>query len=138
MVWPDGNPAESLMDHIYQIVFFLVTYVVPMVGLSVTYCHLGSVLWSDQDTQTDRVRNRRKVGGGGEPHRAAQLAKMFIVVLIVFGVCWLPYHAYFLFTYYHTEARSYPGTQHIFLAFFWLAMANSAINPVIYFHMDAK
>ena len=26
---------------------------------------------------------------------------MFIVVLIVFGVCWLPYHAYFLFTYYH-------------------------------------
>ena len=30
-----------------------------------------------------------------------QLAKMFIVVLIVFGVCWLPYHAYFFYTYYH-------------------------------------
>ena len=25
---------------------------------------------------------------------------MFIVVLIVFGVCWLPYHAYFIYNYY--------------------------------------
>ena len=28
--------------------------------------------------------------------------------------------------------------QHIFLLFFWLAMANSAVNPIIYFLMDAK
>ena len=92
-----------------------------------------------------------------------QLAKMFIVVLIVFGVCWLPYHVYFLYSYYNMvshimivrmmktivkmmkkrrmtfqEVRSYPGTQHIFLAFFWLAMANSAINPIIYFQMNAR
>ena len=26
---------------------------------------------------------------------------MFIVILIVFGVCWLPYHTYFIYTYYH-------------------------------------
>ena len=32
---------------------------------------------------------------------AFQLAKMFIVILIVFGVCWLPYHTYFIYTYYH-------------------------------------
>ena len=35
-------------------------------------------------------------------------------------------------------ARALPGTQHVFLAFFWLAMANSAVNPIIYFYMDAK
>ena len=29
-----------------QVVFFLVTYVVPMVGLSITYFHLGYVLWA--------------------------------------------------------------------------------------------
>jgi tachykinin receptor 3 len=29
-------------------------------------------------------------------------------------------------------------TQHVFLSFFWLAMANSAVNPVIYFLMNAK
>ena len=33
---------------------------------------------------------------------------------------------------------SYRYTQHIFLAFFWLAMANSALNPLVYFSMNAK
>ena len=28
------------------------------------------------------------------------MAKMFIVILIVFGVCWLPYHAYFVVLFY--------------------------------------
>ena len=103
---------------------------------------------------------------------------MFIVVLIVFGLCWLPYHAYFFYTYYHAvstnvlswlflrhskrrnhlqtlyntdqitqsfiasppfqDSRRHASAQHIFLAFFWLAMANSAINPLIYFQMNAK
>ena len=49
MVWPDGNPAESLLDHIYQTVFFLVTYVLPLVGLSITYSHLGIILWKDSN-----------------------------------------------------------------------------------------
>ena len=79
---------------------------------------------------------------------------MFIVVLLLFGLCWLPYHTYFIYTYYHVVmikkfcsylyffcsqafvSQSY--TQHVFLLFFWLAMANSAVNPVIYFLMNAK
>lgn len=66
-----------------------------------------------------------------------QVSIMFIVVLIVFGVCWLPYHAYFIYNYY-ADISSQSYTQHVFLAFFWLAMANSAINPIIYYLMNAK
>ena len=58
MIWPDGNPSESLLDHIYQIIFFLVTYVLPMVGLSITYGHLGTVLWRDSNDQ-DFNKNKR-------------------------------------------------------------------------------
>ena len=47
-----------------------------------------------------------------------QLAKMFIVVLIVFGLCWLPYHAYFFYTYYHVvtnKHHQYPIT-HVYVS----------------------
>ena len=44
----------------------MVTYVGPMVGLSVTYCQLGSVLWAAQQPRGTRQANklreeRRKV-----------------------------------------------------------------------------
>ena len=67
-----------------------------------------------------------------------QVSIMFVVVLIVFGVCWLPYHTYFIYSYYNTSIISQSYTQHLFLAAFWLAMANSAINPIIFFLMSAK
>ena len=67
MVWPDGDPSISLLDHCYQIVFFLVTYVIPMVGLSITYCHLGSVLWTknnhnhQEQNNNNKIKDKRKV-----------------------------------------------------------------------------
>ena len=120
----------------------------PMLGLSITYCHLGTALWRDQEPQQS-MGNRRKVND------KRKLAKMFIVILIVFGVCWLPYHSYFIYTYHNTvriilvmtiflsifspqSVMGYKYTQHVFLAFFWLAMTNSALNPLIYFSMNAK
>ena len=29
-----------------------------------------------------------------------QIVKMLIALMVIFGVCWLPYHAYFLALYY--------------------------------------
>ena len=64
MIWPDGNPSESLLDHIYQLIFFMLTYVLPMMGLSITYCHLGTVLWQDggdPSKQSTKTQDKRKV-----------------------------------------------------------------------------
>ena len=44
------------MDHCYQLVFFLVTYVLPMLGLSITYCHLGTVLWQREKPEPRDAR----------------------------------------------------------------------------------
>ena len=53
--------SESLLDHTYQIVFFLVTYVIPLVGLSITYCHLGTVLWTNPGpAATSKTRRGQK------------------------------------------------------------------------------
>ena len=84
IIWPDGDPSVSLLDHCYQVLttsitvfyhyfqitFFLVTYIIPMVGLSITYCHLGTVLWiSDRDKSeqyNNKVKDKRKVKLEGE------------------------------------------------------------------------
>ena len=69
MVWPDGDPSESWYDHCYQIIFFLVTYILPMVGLSITYSHLGTVLWrrtnsgdnQEHSNKQNKIKDKRKV-----------------------------------------------------------------------------
>ena len=63
---------------------------------------------------------------------------MFIVVVIIFAVCWLPYHVYFIYTYHDREITKKPYIQHVFLGFYWLAMSNSMFNPLIYYWMNAR
>ena len=63
---------------------------------------------------------------------------MFIVVVIIFAVCWLPYHIYFIYTYHHKEVVTMPFIQHVYLGFYWLAMANAMFNPLIYYWMNAR
>ena len=96
MVWPDGPQSTSFMDHIYQVILLLVTYILPLLGLSITYTYLSRVLWKLQwqssgcrDISSRAKKEMRKV------------AKMFIVILIVFGVCWLPYNVYFMVLFYY-------------------------------------
>jgi tachykinin receptor 3 len=67
-----------------------------------------------------------------------QVVKMFIVVVIIFAVCWLPYHVYFIYTYHHKEVVTKPFIQHVYLGFYWLAMANAMLNPFIYYWMNAR
>ena len=67
-----------------------------------------------------------------------QVVKMFIAVVIVFAICWLPYHMYFIFTYHFKEVTRMPLIQHVYLGFYWLAMSNSMINPFVYYWMNSR
>ena len=63
---------------------------------------------------------------------------MFIVVVIIFAVCWLPYQIYFIYTYHNKAIVKKPFIQHVYLGFYWLAMANSMFNPFVYYWMNAR
>ena len=65
-----------------------------------------------------------------------QIVKMLVVLILIFGVCWLPYHAYFIYSYHYPSVRRMNNIQHIFLAFYWFAMTHSMVNPIVYYHMN--
>ena len=63
---------------------------------------------------------------------------MFVIVISVFGLCWLPYHAYFLYTYHNPTVARWPATKHVYLGIYWLAMSNTTVNPIIYYWMNVR
>jgi len=63
---------------------------------------------------------------------------MFIVVVFTFAVCWLPYHAYFVYTYHDRSIVYKKWVQHLYLSFYFLAMSTSCWNPTIIFLMNTR
>ena len=63
---------------------------------------------------------------------------MMVFVVIVFGVCWLPYHLYFLLASAVPAMTLNPNMQQIYLVIYWIAMSNSMYNPIIYCWMNER
>ncbi|XP_041988935.1 tachykinin-like peptides receptor 86C isoform X2 [Aricia agestis] len=129
--WPDGGYPTSKADYCYNLVFLAVTYVAPMSVMVWAYARMSAVLRGRTigectHHQTQVIRAKRKV------------VRMFVLVVVVFALCWLPYHAYFVLVYHHPDMTTSPLAQHVYLSFYWLAMANSMFNPLIYYWMSNK
>lgn len=67
-----------------------------------------------------------------------QVVRMFIAVVTIFAICWLPYHMFYVYAYHQPRITSTSSTPHLFLAFYWLAMSNSMVNPIIYYWMNRR
>lgn len=67
-----------------------------------------------------------------------QVVRMFIAVVTIFAICWLPYHMFYVYAYHQPHITSTSSTPHLFLAFYWLAMSNSMVNPIIYYWMNRR
>ncbi|TRY62025.1 hypothetical protein TCAL_17171 [Tigriopus californicus] len=66
------------------------------------------------------------------------VVKMFFIIVTIFGVCWLPYHAYFIYAYHDNSIVNKPFIQHVYLFFYWLAMSNTMVNPIVYYWMNKR
>uniref|UniRef100_T1GW43 G-protein coupled receptors family 1 profile domain-containing protein n=1 Tax=Megaselia scalaris TaxID=36166 RepID=T1GW43_MEGSC len=61
-----------------------------------------------------------------------EVIKMLIIVVIVFGVCWLPLQAYNIIYVTIPEINEFHYISIIWFTCDWLAMSNSCYNPFIY------
>lgn len=110
----------------YTLVAVFVQYCVPLSVITFCHCHMAKVLWGTKtpgqaNDQRDEVilANKRKV------------TKMLSIVVILFGICWLPYQT-FNFLYGIDVALGFYGVNYIWMFGHILAMSNSCCNPFIY------
>ena len=104
-----------------------VQYLVPLTIISYTYITISTRLWwsappGHQTPGQDRENLLKK----------RKIVQMLILVVLIFSLCWLPYHLYFLASMARPEINQYKYINLIFLVSHWLAMSNSCYNPFIY------
>ncbi|XP_073942717.1 tachykinin-like peptides receptor 99D isoform X2 [Choristoneura fumiferana] len=135
--YPDFElQEEARLEYYYSIALLILTYFVPIIAMSFTYARVGQALWSSKAIGECTQRQRAAAHESVKSKR--RVVKTMIVVVVIFAVCWLPMHIYFLVTTYYPETTLYRHIQELYLIIYWLAMSNSMYNPIIYCWMNSK
>lgn len=124
-----GQNATSLVVNLY---IFFITYIIPLAIICPLYAKAARILWFNQapgnhlieEQQRRQLVTRRKV------------VRMLIIIVVVFAICWLPAQAIHLFW----AATAFHGNLPAIVMYlgFWVAHANSAINPWLYIALSTK
>lgn len=116
---------EQIQSYRYYLV--IVQYVIPFCIISFVYIQMSVRLWGSRtpgNAQDARditlLKNKKKV------------IKMLIIVVVVFGLCWLPLQTYNIIHVTWPEINEYIYINIIWFCCDWLAMSNSCYNPFIY------
>ncbi|NWT63111.1 NK2R protein, partial [Erythrocercus mccallii] len=89
---------------------------------------IGITLWNSAapGNHLNRVRYEHQVNA------KKKFVKTMVVVVIIFAVCWLPYHIYFILGSFKEDIYQQKYIQQVYLAVFLLAMSSTMYNPIIY------
>ena len=105
-----------------HITFFVFAYILPLSFIMVLYLLILHFLRSTRTSTIDKNHSKE---------RAAHARKIVTMVVVAFGVSWLPLHIHFMVSYF----GKVPGA-HVYEVFriFWhcLMYGNSCVNPIIY------
>ncbi|XP_077977622.1 neuromedin-B receptor-like [Glandiceps talaboti] len=111
---------------------FVVLYLVPLSIISIYYTHIAvKLMRSSKGIPGEHIRHDRK-----RVRDRKRLAKVILVFVLIFLVCWLPYHVFYMMLFF-SEDISYMQTYG--MMFFKslgtvLAYSNSCVNPLaLYF-----
>ncbi|XP_059176193.1 pyroglutamylated RF-amide peptide receptor-like, partial [Physella acuta] len=129
----DEEWSSSGARRTFTMFVLLITYITPLIILAVTYSIVAILLWkrtapgnAHEERDSQQLKAKRKV------------IKMLVLVVVMFGLCWLPLHTFFLVIDFnpHLMSNQTEGEERtftvLFYTAFWLAMSNSCANPIIY------
>ncbi|XP_014788310.1 QRFP-like peptide receptor [Octopus bimaculoides] len=122
--WPQNTDREA-----YAIFLFFVVYIIPSTTLFLCYIRVFKYVCKQEmqrensDCSTKRLISRRKA------------ARMLIILVLIFMVCWLPYNIVSLISDIWGSAWNQLDLLRYAL---WLGHSHSAINPVMYWLLNKR
>ena len=128
---PDVLGQNATFRGVYLYIFFI-TYIIPLAIICPLYAKAARKLWFNQapgnhlieEQQRRQLVTRRKV------------VRMLVIIVVVFAICWLPAQAIHLFWAATAFREDLPAI--VMYLGFWVAHANSAINPWLYIALSTK
>ncbi|CAG2186249.1 GPR103 [Mytilus edulis] len=126
--------AEYYSEHVYDVVhtlfMFLVFYTVPMVVMFCAYGRIAYQLWirkpiGDSLGSPQYLMNTRR--------QKRKIIRMLITVVVLFGLCWLPFFAIQLHHLENNIDKSFRSAQTIVHIVGYL---NCVLNPIVYGFMN--
>jgi hypothetical protein len=111
---------------IEMIIKFAVTYAFPVWTMTILYSVIVCLLWKKAPVGEDINEYNRRL------HKQKKgIIKKLVTIVTIFALCWLPVHViHFLGSFHYDLYVCLP--KWVVLVFYWLAHANSAINPFLY------
>ncbi|XP_061693742.1 orexin receptor type 2 [Syngnathoides biaculeatus] len=160
----DEHWQDEIYAKVYHSCFFIVTYFAPLCLMVLAYIQICHKLWCQQIPGSTSVLQRKwktmqcsaSAAGPGEPVRVKtstvcaeikqirarrKTARMLIVVLLVFAVCYLPISVLNVMKRVFGTFRNTTDRETVYAWFtfsHWLIYANSALNPIIYNFLSGK
>ena len=121
-MWPQERDK-----HAYGLFLLFVVFLIPGVTLAICYGHLGRALCTNDITRQSSDSSTRGL------FSRKKAARMLIILVVVFMVCWLPYNIASLMS-------DLGGDNMLMILFFtlWFGHAHSALNPIMYWVLNRQ
>ncbi|KAJ7379077.1 hypothetical protein OS493_018874 [Desmophyllum pertusum] len=124
--WSEDIEKHIQILEIEELTKFVVLYVLPLIFMVICYAIIAC-----------RIRRRSELPVGSNTRskivqQNQRVVRMIVAIVVIFAVCWLPVHVNHLLRSFDVETYcKLPAF--LILSFFWLAHANCAINPWVWF-----
>ena len=137
MVWiflSSDISVQVSISRAYFMTMFLILYLVPLVVIAWVHVLIGRHVCSRQipGEPTAHQRHQNELS-------KRKVLRMIIIVVVTFALCWLPAHIQHLLLHYFTNTyRALLKVEHLESSLYFLAHANSAINPCLFIGLNQR
>nr|CAH0110465.1 unnamed protein product [Daphnia galeata] len=134
IVWPEQDVV--LNNYSYRVLVFVITYLLPSVCMAYWNFRIAVVLTTSVVLINGDSEMRNNLQLSVLVKKRKNLASGMWAILIIFCLCWLPYQTYLIYQAFQTEENV--TTKRIYMCVYWLAIANAAVNPLLFYRLDKQ